>query len=347
MTRKSKIFKFVFLLLFILTYSINNSPSFDINKEYIVIYESWFNILSKFYLIFNFSVGDILYLITPIIIIFYYFKIKRRRDKLIYILKVPLIIYCFFYWSWGFNYNKNSEFESLKKNTYSLEDLSLTTQFYINKLNDLQVNLSQSEENKVESKLSFNDIKIKCIKTINNEDWSLINKKLNNFPVKKSLFSTPLSYMGFSGYINPFTLEANINYNIPNISLPVTITHEIAHQIGYAFEDEANFIAIKTLTKSNDKFLQYSGNLIAVQYLLSEIRKLDIKSYNYYVKQLNIGVVKNIKEKNDYYLKFENKFEDYFKKGYDIFLKNNNQKAGLKTYSLVIDLLINDYQSKI
>ena len=266
---------------------------------------------------------------------------------MIYILKVPLIIYCFFYWSWGFNYNKNSEFESLKKNTFSLEDLSLTTQFYINKLNDLQVNLSQSEENKVESKLSFNDIKIKCIKTINNEDWLLINKKLNNFPVKKSLFSTPLSYMGFSGYINPFTLEANINYNIPNISLPVTITHEIAHQIGYAFEDEANFIAIKTLTKSNDKFLQYSGNLIAVQYLLSEIRKLDIKSYNYYVKQLNIGVVKNIKEKNDYYLKFENKFEDYFKKGYDIFLKNNNQKAGLKTYSLVIDLLINDYQSKI
>ena len=84
-----------------------------------------------------------------------------------------------------------------------------------------------------------------------------------------------------------------------------------------------------------------------LQYLLSEIRKLDIKSYNYYVKRLNIGVVKNIKEKNDYYLKFENKFEDYFKKGYDIFLKNNNQKAGLKTYSLVIDLLINDYQSKI
>ena len=40
MTRKSKIFKFVFLLLFILTISINNSPSFDINKEYIVIYET-------------------------------------------------------------------------------------------------------------------------------------------------------------------------------------------------------------------------------------------------------------------------------------------------------------------
>ena len=81
--------------------------------------------------------------------------------------------------------------------------------------------------------------------------------------------------MGFSGYINPFTLEANINYNIPNISLPVTITHEIAHQIGYAFEDEANFIAIKTLTKSKNNYLRYSGNLMAVQYLLSEIRKLE------------------------------------------------------------------------
>ena len=63
--------------------------------------------------------------------------------------------------------------------------------------------------------------------------------------------------------------------------------------------------------------------------------------------EFNFGLSHAILDKNDYYLKFENKFEDYFKKGYDIFLKNNNQKAGLKTYSLVIDLLINDYQSKI
>ena len=102
--------------------------------------------------------------------------------------------------------------------------------------------------------------------------------------------------MGFTGYINPFTLEANINYNIPKISIPVTICHEIAHQIGYAFEDEANYIAIKALSNSNDNFLRYSGNLMAVQYLLSEIRKNDIDKHDGYIKKLNTGVIKNIQD---------------------------------------------------
>ena len=192
----------------------------------------------------------------------------------------------------------------------------------------------------------FDDIKNECIKSIKKSDW-MFNNKTNGFPVKKSIFSTPLSYMGFSGDINPFTLESNINYNIPHISIPVTISHEIAHQIGYAFEDEANYIAIETLSKSKNNYLRYSGNLMAVQYLLAEIRKVDPELHKVYIKYLNIGVIKNIQQKKDYNLKYQNKYESFFKKNYDIFLKTNNQKAGRKTYSLVVDLLINNYQSKI
>ena len=211
----------------------------------------------------------------------------------------------------------------------------------------LQITLSKSVQEKVESKLSFHQVKNECIKSIKKSNWMFKKKQINSFPVKKSLFSTPLSYMGFSGYINPFTLEANINYNIPDISVPVTISHEIAHQIGYAFEDEANYIAIETLSKSENNYLRYSGNLMAVQYLLAEIRKRDPELHKLYIKNLNVGVIKNIQEKNEYYLKYQNKYESFFKKNYDIFLKINNQKAGIKTYSLVVDLLINNYQSKI
>ncbi len=86
---------------------------------------------------------------------------------------------------------------------------------------------------------------------------------------------------------------------------------------------------------------------MAVQYLLAEIRKVDPELHKVYIKYLNIGVIKNIQQKNDYNLKYQNKYESFFKKNYDIFLKINNQKAGIKTYSLVVDLLINNYQSKI
>jgi hypothetical protein len=346
MINRSTISTFVFLL-FIVTVSINNFSFININDSYIFIYESWFKLISVFFRLFKFSVGDILYIIIPIIIIIYFFKIERRRDKLIYLFKVPIIIYCFFYWSWGFNYNKKSNFEQLKTKKYSVEDLYVTVEYYIEETNNLNIKISKKKENKVQSSYSFNDLKNKCVSSITNEEWLYQNKKINNFPVKKSIFSNPLSYMGFTGYINPFTLEANINYNIPKISIPVTICHEIAHQIGYAFEDEANYIAIKALSNSNDNFLRYSGNLMAVQYLLSEIRKNDIEKHDGYIKELNTGVIKNIQDKNEYYLKYKSKYKDFFKKNYDAFLKSNNQKAGIKTYSLVVDLLINEYQSKI
>ena len=68
---------------------------------------------------------------------------------------------------------------------------------------------------------------------------SIISYKYKYPSVKKSLFSLPLTYMGFSGYINPFTNEANINYNIPASSQVFVINHEIAHQLGIASEKDA------------------------------------------------------------------------------------------------------------
>ena len=337
----------VFLTIFLLTLAINKTSIINIENFYPQIYAQWFSILSYAYIYPSIAIGDIIYVIFPLFVIIYFYRIERRRDKFYFIIKIPIIIYCFFYWSWGFNYNLKSELESLKTNEYSKEELYSTTQYYIKKTNDLQIALSKSSQDKVESKLSFYQVKNECINSIKKSNWILINKEITNFPVKKSLFSTPLSYMGFSGYINPFTLEANINFNIPDISLPVTISHEIAHQIGYAFEDEANYIAIETLSNSKNNYLRYSGNLMAVQYLLAEIKKINPQLHKLYIKDLNVGVIKNIQQKNEYYLKYQNKYESFFKKNYDIFLKINNQKAGIKTYSLVVDLLINDYQSKI
>ena len=347
MNRFLKTSYLVFLTFFLLTLTINETSLINIDNVYSIIYTRWFSFLSFALIYPSIAIGDIIYIIFPLFVILYFFRIKRRRDKFYFIIKIPIIIYCFFYWSWGFNYNIKSEFESLKTNKYSTKDLYSTIEYYIKKTNDLQIELSESKEQKVESKLSFYQIRNECVKSIKKSNWMFKNMQINSFPVKKSLFSTPLSYMGFSGYINPFTLEANINYNIPDISVPVTISHEIAHQLGYAFEDEANYIAIETLSKSSNNYLSYSANLMAVQYLLAEIRKINPELHKIYIRDLNIGVIKNIQQKNEYYKKYQNKYEDFFKKNYDIFLKINNQKEGIKTYSLVVDLLINNYQSKI
>ena len=341
MNRILKTSNVVFILIFTVTWFLNNTSLIKIDAAYSKLYLKWYNFLSYFAVEIPFSFGDIIYILFPLYIIIRFFKKERRRDRIFFTIKIYMIIYCLFYWSWGFNYNKISNLDYLKKNDYSNDQINTTLKFYIDMANKTQNEITNNKDIKVITSLDFSKIKSECIKSIKQQ--KLILKNIDLFPVKKSVFSTPLSYMGFSGYINPFTLESNINYNLPIISLPVTITHEMAHQIGYAFEDEANFISINTLINSDNKFLKYSGFIMGMQYLLAEQKKIDSINYEINIKKLNSGVIKNLQEKRDYYLKYENKYEDLFKKSYDKFLKNNNQKAGIKTYSLVVKMLINQH----
>jgi len=48
-----------------------------------------------------------------------------------------------------------------------------------------------------------------------------------------------MSYLGIGGVYFPFTGEANVNISMPHTSIPFTACHEMAHQIGFAREDEA------------------------------------------------------------------------------------------------------------
>ena len=192
-----------------------------------------------------------------------------------------------------------------------------------------------------------NELRKKIVKSLAQTTKQFEIKNFTKHPIKISQFSTLLSYMGFSGYINPFTLEAHINKNIPKISYPFTISHEIAHQYGISFENEANFFGLKNTLNSNDKVINYCGELVALQYLLYDLRLKDRNSGSKLVDKLNGGVIKNLQEKRSYSEKFKNPFEPYIKKIYDLFLKSNNQNKGIKSYNLVVNLLIQDYQSKI
>jgi len=81
--------------------------------------------------------------------------------------------------------------------------------------------------------------------------------------------------MGYSGYLNPFTLESHVNDKIPKLSYMVTSAHEMAHQLGIASESEANFIAFYNCIKHSDPFIQYSGYTFALRYCYSEFYKLN------------------------------------------------------------------------
>src|SRR5690606_30790577 len=91
--------------------------------------------------------------------------------------------------------------------------------------------------------------------------------------INNSLYSTPLSYMGFAGYLNPFTGEAQVNSLLPKYNFATTAAHEMSHQIGYASESEANFIGYLASVSHEDAYIRYSGYSFALKYCLSTLEK--------------------------------------------------------------------------
>src|SRR5665811_1952947 len=100
------------------------------------------------------------------------------------------------------------------------------------------------------------------------------------FPsVKFSFYGYLADYMGFSGYYNPFTCEAQVNTTIPSFVQPFTTCHEIGHQLGYAKEEEANFCGFLATKSSTDPAFRYSVYVDLYLYSAGALYVLDSTAY--------------------------------------------------------------------
>ena len=302
--------------------------------------------------VFPFSVGDLCYLITIVFLIVVYFKNRKItklswRDRILKILGYFSIFYFFFNMLWGYNYYRVPLFEKLNiEKEYSNQDLLNFTQLLIAKTNAIHFQITKNDSLKVVFPYSQEQV---FEKNINGYQW--LSKKIPTFKyddpsVKKSLFSLPLSYMGFSGYLNPFTNEAQVNDKIPMYNFPTTVTHEMAHQLGYASESEANFIGFLASINNENVYFQYSGYNHALHYCLSNWRFRDEVQFKKLLKTVHPGIIKNYKESEDFWDNYESIVETGFHLFYDRFLKMNQQKDGIDSYSRFVDLLVNYYKDK-
>jgi len=295
----------------------------------------------------NIPLGDVFYLVL-VIVVFYLiiFRGKSVKVKVLNLGSLLFILTFIFYIFWGLNYKRITIKNHLGvENRFEKKELLKFTEELIDKINKNHISLFLADSIKPENPYSFDENIIKShenaekLKTIFKDDIGIYNYKRKS--VKKSLFSFPLTFMGFSGYINPFTNEANINYKIPPTSLTFVINHEIAHQLGIASEKDANFISYIMLINSKDKYHNFCAMSYALRLCLNEISKIDHNNYKILIKRVNKGIIKDYIEINKFWEKFEGKIENISKKTYDIYLKQNNIKSGIKNYNESISLILN------
>lgn len=157
---------------------------------------------------------------------------------------------------------------------------------------------------------------------------------------KPVYLSEGMSYLGISGIYIPHTAEANVNRIIEPFMLPCTLSHEQAHQLGFAREDEANFISFLACINNSDIEFQYSGYMLAFIHTSNALFTQNPEKYNQVIYSLSDGAFRDLKANWDFWKKYESKASDIQDSVNDKFLKVQGQESGIKSYGLMVDLVI-------
>ena len=297
-----------------------------------------------------FSFGDIVYTLSIIYVARWFYKNRKKLRKntkqwFVDVFSALAIMYFVFHLFWGFNYYRLPLHKSLDlASDYTTKQLISVTERLIKKSNALHLKITKNDT--IKTDLPYSKSEVLKMAPAGYENLKQVFPHLEYHPksIKKSLYSYPLTYMGFSGYLNPFTNEAQVDGLIPVYKFPTTASHEIAHQLGYAAENEANFIGCMAAINHDDIYFRYSGYTFGLRFCLNEIYRRDPCLFEDMVSDVNKGILKNYQEVREFWEAHENPTEPLFKLFYGNFLKANKQNKGMESYSYVVALLVNYYE---
>lgn len=296
-----------------------------------------------------FSVGDLVYASAAVylaLVIWKFITLFRRGElrknlytRVFRFIRVVLLIYVIFNLFWGLNYNRRGIAYQLGLDVdrYSTADVAALASRLTAKLNTLagqvdSVKMLQLNRNRTLFRggiQSYHQVA---------KDFRFLAYTTPS--VKPSMYSGIGHYFGFTGYYNPFSGEAQIKTSVPAFLKPFIMNHEIAHQLGYGKENEANFVAYIACKNDTDINFRYSAYFELSLYALGNLRGRDSVAAKALKATWPPRVQADYQAYKDYILKSANPIEPLITRFYDQYLKLNAQRKGIRTYNEVVAWLV-------
>jgi len=300
-----------------------------------------------------FSVGDIFYALIIVWLINRLYKtirriIKKQTNKKYWLQAlsqlgfIVLAVYVSFNLLWGLNYNRRGVAYQLglKVERYSKDDLVHVMQQVVFRLNALD---SPSRVNR-EALLRKRNLFKGATSAYDQLARNVAQFTYSFSSVKPSLYSYLGNYLGYTGYYNPFSGEAQVNTTVPLFVQPFTTCHEIGHQLGYAKENEANFAGYLSARSSQDPLFRYSVYFDLYSYSRYYLYAQDSVTAKQLDAQLSPGIKTDYHELREFVKKYRNPMEEIIDHLYGQYLKANNQPGGKLTYNEVVAWLVAYYK---
>ena len=249
---------------------------------------------------------------------------------------------------WGLSYHTGDLSEDLRLNvsSYNLEELTEATEYYRDKANELAAQVSRDQQGNVQfadfETLANNAGKGFEVLTYQHHYPVFAGSRL---PVKQLGWADLYSSMGITGVTFGLTGEAAVNPQIPAVTLPFTMIHEIAHRMCIANERDANFTGFLACSVHPDLEFQYSGYFMAYRYCYNAMAGVNHPSAAAAAARVKSGVSKQLQQDMDFYSKFFSSKKNDLATNLadtmnDTYLKTSGDKVGIASYGQVCDLLV-------
>lgn len=248
----------------------------------------------------------------------------------------------------GANFSKLplSSLLELPDRTYTAEDLYILTTDLAKKASASREKLPEDKNGHTTLSISKSEMLLLADNCYDNlkKDYPFL--KTGVWRVKSVALSHWWSYTGYTGVYCPWIGEASINTDVPYCDFGHTATHEIAHTMGFAKENECNFLGWLACSESGQPDYEYSGHLSAYIYCSNALYKADRELWEKAYQNCSEGMIKDLIDRSEYWDSFEGEVMESSQDFNDSFIKANGVESGALSYNEMVELMLRYYDKQ-
>ena len=266
-----------------------------------------------------------------------------------WVLSACAFVYLIHTMVWGLNYYAGPLAEDIRMEAaqYTIEELADATEYYMDKANALSSKVKRDGSGSL-TYPEFEELADRAgmgfQRLVYDRSYPIFAG--STLPVKKLGWADMYTSMGITGVTFGITGEAAVNPQIPDVLLPFTMCHEMAHRMCIASERDANFAAFLACSVHPMVEFEYSAYFMAFRYCFNALSSVKTVAGAEATAAIKEGIGDKLrKDLNDYNAFFSEKQDkaatDLANTANDTYLKTSGEKSGIGSYSEVCDLLVN------